>query len=103
MATMRNIRFRFPGVLRRDFQPIFAASTNALTGARNGANPNTLTLAVKVDRSFDLLKFILNESVLLISIRVVVGKCLQSLRIFSLRNKPTGALGGEQDKEELKC
>lgn len=65
---------------------MLAESTNALRGMLNGANPKTLTLAVKVDCSFDLLKLVLNKSVLLVAIRVVIGKCLQSLSIFALGN-----------------
>ena len=60
------------------------------------------TLAVKGNRSLDLFKLVLDERVVFVSVRVIIGQCLQSLVILSLGNKPTRALGGEENKEELK-
>ena len=64
---------------------------------------NALTLAVEGNRSFDLLEFVLNQKVLLIAVCVVIGQRLQSPIFLALGDKPTRALGSEEDEEELEC
>ena len=58
-------------------------------------------LTVELDGGLDFLVLVLDERVLVVAVRVVVGEQLEGVGVAALADEPTGRLGREPDEDDL--
>ncbi len=62
---------------------------------------SVLTLLIQMNSGLNLLELVKDEGIGLVTIRMVVRKCAQSLGLLALAHEVTWGFGYEPDEEEL--